>query len=421
LQRIWVAAFILAWVFSPWGRAEAEGLSFRAGTGYDFLSQQYFLDSASRAGVDSVLTGWALKTNYLDDFKGVIQGKYESSRDRLLEIRSTYEQTSDLVRLRTSSEYRPRIGRLKLDWRNEFDIRQRYRDTVQAGDSYLFGATRARLRVPVGQSYSILSQVSADGVNFSSGGLSSFNNYRLGGKVGLEQFSGLSMSNLDFFFLERQVPDSGLISYMSGGVEASLFGFYNWGQLDLSARFERKNYSRPDQTDDYSRFELEGRGKVPIHGELFSRQELEFEGTWFDPNDLINLDYSRIRAALLMGYEMGPLTAAIGPAGELLKQQYDSLGQMEDYFERGGKIELDYLRPGVVFGSIEWNLGYRGLKYQSQQQTNYWYQRISLIGDLTFFRVINFNILFSGEWEWHALGSDNNRLLLLSSGLTYGF
>jgi hypothetical protein len=421
LHRIWVAALILAWAtcLSPF--AGATGLSFKAGTGYDFLSQQYFLDSAARAGVDSLLTGWALKTNYLDDFKGVIEARYESHRDRLLEIRSVYEQTPDLLRLRTSGDYRPKIGRLRLDWRNELDIRQRYRDTAQPGDSYVFGATRTKLYVPVSQSLSAWTQVSTDGVHFSSGGFSSFNNYRVGGKVGVEQFSGLSMSNLDIFFLTRQVPDSNLISYMSGGAEASIFGFHDWGQLDLSARFERKNYSRPDKTDDYSRLEFEGRGKVAVHGKLFSRQEFDFEGTWFDPNDLINFDYDRYRAALLMGYEMGPMTVAIGPAGELLTQQSDSQSLVEDYFERGGKLGLDYMKPGLIFGSFEFSLGYRGLKYQSKQQTNFWYERISLIGDVTLLRVISFNILLSGEWEWHSTSSDNNRLLLLSSGLTYGF
>ncbi|HVP07653.1 MAG TPA: hypothetical protein VMS71_07420 [Candidatus Acidoferrum sp.] len=421
MHRIWVAVIILASLGGEASAIRAASLSYKFGVGYDFLSQQYFLDSAAQAGADSILANWSLKTDYLNDPKGILQVKYCPSSDRRLDLRGLLEQTESQFRLKLDGSTVQHWGDVRFDWNNQMDWRDRFKGSSEPGDSYLAGSSRARIRKPLSDTYFLWSQVAADFVHFSTPSFYAFDNERLGFKFGLERFQELSLTNFDLFFLGRRVPDSSLMSYASGGAEASYFGTFDWGQVDFGGRFERKNYGRPDHQDDYSRVELDTRDKVSIAGPYYTRPEIEFEGTWFDANDPVNLNYTRTRLALLLGRDMKDWSVAIGPAGELLTEALDTLTQGENYFESGGRFELDYVDAGRVFASLEWNAGYRKLKFENDQQSSFSYQRLSLLGDWTFWKSFEFNILLSGDWEWHTRSSDNNRLYLLSTSLLYSF
>jgi hypothetical protein len=50
--------------------------SFKAGLGYEFISQEFFLDSLAEIGADSLATITSLKTTYLDDIRGQLSLTY---------------------------------------------------------------------------------------------------------------------------------------------------------------------------------------------------------------------------------------------------------------------------------------------------------------------------------------------------------
>ena len=71
LTSIRVAVLVPLLAGSCFNTIEAGTLDLKAGIGYDFISQEFFLDSISRSGTDSL--DFALKTDYLDDIKGRVQ------------------------------------------------------------------------------------------------------------------------------------------------------------------------------------------------------------------------------------------------------------------------------------------------------------------------------------------------------------
>ena len=97
------------------------GLSFKAGIGYDFLSQEYFLDGMGQSGVDSLDITTALETTYLENFKGQMALRYNPYQDYRLELEGIYKQTSEEHRVRGYSNFRPTLGHFRLDWNSDLD------------------------------------------------------------------------------------------------------------------------------------------------------------------------------------------------------------------------------------------------------------------------------------------------------------
>jgi hypothetical protein len=101
-----VAALLLVFSVGSAVGADTTGLDFRAGLGYDFISQRYFLDSLIGTATDTFLQQWALNTEYVNDFKGILDLRYKPSGSRGPELRARYEQTSELTRARFTGSWR---------------------------------------------------------------------------------------------------------------------------------------------------------------------------------------------------------------------------------------------------------------------------------------------------------------------------
>ncbi len=402
--------------------SEAAGFHYNAGIGYDFLSQEYFLDSAAQSGVDSVLTDWSLRTDYLDDVKGMLSFTVLPLNDRSLELTTRYEQTSDFFRLKFRGDARANLGKSRLDLNGELDWRHRHNGEATFGDSYLFGYSRAKLAVPVNESVKSIFEVRGEFVEFDSVTATSFNYYKVGGKIGFEKlFKNFSFGDVKAKFSTRQAPDSSAMNYVNFGIEGSYFGFYNQGDIDFYVNVERKDYNLIDGRNDFWKYELEGRNKVRMGERYFTSQEIDFELTEYDPNDPVNLDYYVLELTLLAGFESRVLTIGVGPEIEALHEDKDDFMVSGDYFEAGGKVEVDVLKGSRLFVSTESVLGYRDLKDNDELITDYTYERVNVIGNAMIFKGLRFNILFSAEWEWHQIPTNDSKIFLLSSSLSYGF
>ena len=402
--------------------ADGRPFSFRAGIGYDFISQEYFLDSLIRIGEDSLEADLTLKTNYLDDIKGFIGFTFNPLEDRRLEVRTVYEQTRELVRLRGYTDSRLKLGRHRLSINSEFDWRGRYQDEIEAGDEYLYGLARSRLDLNISQKLTNWWLFRGSFVNFDSTLGFTYDHYRLEGNGGLSRiFSDFSIANGYLFLSTRQVPDSSELNYLSFGADGSLLAFYNDGTLDVNARFERKNYNSPDDEDDYTRLEIFGVNEFRISERYWTRQELESEYAHFSDSDLVNSTFLLTEVSLQAGLKYDFWQIWAGPQLEFLTAEGNDFGVGEDYLQLALEVDLSVLRAGSLFASFESITGYRNLRFNDDLQTDFLYQRASLIGDASVIGYLRFNILFSAEWEWHDIESRDNRLYLLSTTLAYSF
>ena len=420
LNSICVAVLVPLLAGSCLNATQAGTLSLKAGIGYDFISQEFFLDSLARTGADSL--DFALKTEYLDDLKGRLQLTWSPFSDRRLEMRPGYEQTADFIRLRLLNDYRTALGAARLDLHSELDWKNRYRDSDNLDESYLYGYVKSGLAVPLTELLTSRIQLTGEAVDFDSATGFSHDHYRLGGKIGLSAaFENFSFGDFNLFAMARRVPDSTALDYLVAGAEAAFFGFWGPAELDLTSRFERKDYNREPDRDDHYRLEFSGRNKLHLGGDFFVRQDAELDLAFFSSSDPVNQNYGRLGLTFLSGYERGVLSISLGPDFEYLYEIEKDIFEGGDYWESGARIEVDLVSVGHFFGSVDNVLGYRDLKHDSDLQSSFTFERLSVIGDVGIWRGLSLSALFSAEWEWHENRTENVALFLLSSNLTYTF
>ena len=105
---IFRTSFIIIAIFLIAGEVKTEdpgNFIARAGLGYDFISQEYYLDTA-RYDPDSVLTATLLKKDYLDDKKGLLYMKYSLDANSWRSIEAGWEQTDEIYRAFGWGRYR---------------------------------------------------------------------------------------------------------------------------------------------------------------------------------------------------------------------------------------------------------------------------------------------------------------------------
>lgn len=403
---------------------ESSKLTFKTGIGYEFLSQEFFLDSLDLSGSDTLETITALKTTYLDDIKAQFSMRFQPHGDRNLEFRADYDQTPDLIRVRLASSYRPTLGSVKADLDGQLDWREAYGDGADATDSYVFGYGRAKFVLPTTSRSTLHCQFRGDFVRFDSVAAPSFNHFRLGVNTGYNlYFADFSTFGVSGFLQGRKVPDTSYLDYLSYGLESTLLAFYgSKGELDAYVRLEVKDYNQPPEEDDYIRFEADLRHQVGISDVFVARQELKSEVIVFDQSDALNSDYSRIELNLLLGIDLTTFSAALGPHLEYqIEQESDEFSLGESYFENGLQANLDFINDSRAFVSLESVLGHRNLEQQADFLTNFTFERLNLLADWQIVGGLGLTALMSAEWEWHDNASENSRIVLLSTGLYYSF
>ena len=400
------------------------GVSLKAGIGYEFFSQEFFLDSLDQAGADSLDITTALKTTYLDDLKAQIRLGYVPFEDYRLELDGYYEQTKDSYRIRGYWNYRPNLGPFRLDWNSELDWRD---GTPEAGESdpgYLTGSGRAKLALPLSRSTSLWGRGRAEFVRFDSAGAGAFDYRRITGELGTSHtFSSYSMLSGSGFVARRIVPDSPAQEYRSIGLDGSFLGFYPDGEIDVLSRYESRDYNRPGAIEDYFRWELDIRNRHNLSERFFAREEVELEIIHFDTTSYLTSDYRRIETSIMAGITGPASSVAAGPRLEILDEtQTDPYVIGEDYVEYGMKAQLDLIQPGQLFASLETVTGVRNLRDEGNTdapQSDFIFERLNFLGDWSPAGRLSLNLLLSVDWEWHDNSDENSRMVLLTTGLSY--
>lgn len=415
----------------------SDTFSLRAGMGYEVVSQRFFLDSLLTSGADSLDALTSQNTTYLDDYKTFIIAEVTLLDRRRWDLRFQPELTSDYLRLRLYSDNRLALGKHTLQINNELDRRDLHHGQPEAGDEYTYGAIRSRLNLNLGERTTQFWQARGSFVQFDSAADYNYNHYRLSGDVGVSRsFADFSSLSGYLFAGTRQVADSTDQNYRNFGAELDLFAFYTGGDLDLSTRLERKDYNRPVGEDDFTRWEVIGTNTLEVSSQVSLRQQVDMEFVSFSDSDLINPDYFRGKFRGQAGRIGDVWKVWLGPELEYLTEattEYTTTS--EDYLELGLQVDFDLLLLGKLFAAVGNSFGRRGYIREDGPEpdtlftdpeidfslTDFYYERLSLLGDWKLSRSIGFNVLLSAEWEWHETASDNSRLVLFSSALTYRF
>jgi len=415
------ALAILFFILGLPGKGIVADFSITSTIGYEFVSQEFFLDSIT-GSTDALSVQTALKTTYLDDVKGGLDFRFRPLGDRRIELRSQVEQTPEFLRGKLFADFRPRWNSSRLELNYELDLRSRYNGLHEAGDNYVYGHYRGKWTETLDEQVSGWLDISGDFVNFDSTSDLSYDQYRFGGKTGLLfTFEDFSMLDLGVFYRLRRVPDSTGLDYESYGFESSLLGFLGRHELDLSTRLERRDYNQRRSEDDFWLWELDSRSKIRFARHLFLFPQGEFELNVYDSTDLVTYSYWQLRGQLPLGFQGSRLTVSLGPEVEWQTDLSSDSLQGDDYFEAGLAVQLDFLDISKLFLTAESILGHRFLKNQSAEnlQTDFTYERLNIISDLKIMGGLSLNVLFSGEWEWHDLAEENNLILLLNTALSY--
>jgi hypothetical protein len=404
-------------------RADNPGL-FRArvGLGYDFVSQEYFTsDTTPTSSPDQLLEATLLRKDYLDDKKGLVHLTFDPKRNGQYILEAGWEQTPDVYRGLGRGHLAVGGSDSRLEADLNLEIKGRYRGESEVGEDVSVINAKAAYNRRLSPSLESRIRILAERVDFDSAGSLVYDYDRIGGEVGLSVLSRDFNSALFSMGVEkRSVPDSSWLDYLS--VRASLGYFGNLSDAFVSAdlTIENKDFEAPEDRDDYTLTTLSANLRIPAGEAFYLRPDLSLEYFDFEIDNLINNDYLLARGGLLFGWDLGRLSASFGPRIELLSIETDFEGD-DDYSELMAQAGADLMYSDRAFVLFENQIGKRDYRHKTEYYSDFIFDRMSLIGSLKIFRSLSFDLLFSAEWEWHEIDSDNNRLYLLSAGLNYSF
>jgi len=363
---------------------------------------------------------------YISSFKGLVNLSYKPLKGRKLELRGNYEQADDFLKTRAYGGFRPKFGLWQLDIAGDIETRSVTGDSTDFGESYWRMDMRTKLKCPISSSMKAYVQGRAEKVDFAAGSQISYDYSLLSGKLGLEKtMADFTYLQANFSLSKRKVPTSSDLDYLAAGLNLYFTGLYPGGEFDVAASVISKDYDLANNDRDYCRMLLDGRGKLYLASTVFTKPMLELEQTYFDPDDPINNNYGRRELALLAGFETYLLSLAVGPRAEHFGRDGSDELLDETYLEIGGRldfsIQTDFKKAMQLFLIFDGEAGRRDYKYPGDFLSDFYFQRLDLIGTLFLSPNLTFNLLTSAEWEWHELEQDDSRLYLVSSSLVYTF
>ena len=406
------------------GTANADSpgdLHFKAGIGYDFVSQEYFYDSLEYSENEIPLTSTLLKKEYLDDKKGLIYIKFDDGNlgRRVFEL--GWEQTPDLFRIIGDTRFTAGGDRTTITADGRMEIKERYHGEIEAGEE--LDVYNGRLSLQRRFNENLTGKISAFAEKISFDALDDYiyDYKRFGGQCDFGFFTKNFNSVFGSFGIERRiVPDSGNLEYTMLRGSIGYLGGLGTARLSTDLGVETKDYRADQDQDDYVLLSFAADLKIPISSQYFVQPKFSVEYFDFESELFLNEDYSLTRLDFLVGRELDFLTLAVGPKTEILGVKSDLPGD-DDYAEYLISASVDYYSFGQVLLMCENQFGVRTYRNDPDYYSDFTFNRINLIGNVKIIDGLGLDILLSADWEWHEVDSDDSRLYLVSSGLTVSF
>jgi len=426
ISRILCNTILLVIIFAGIVTAGDSGdFNFRAGLGYDFVSQEYFLNSSrydTSLTPDPDLTdNTLLKKDYLDDAKGLFYIKYEPGDEDRFRIEAGWEQTPENFRARTWGQ--AVLGEIGNRFEADFNLerKDRYRGTSGAGEDLSVLGGNIRYRRSLSETLESHIRFYGENINFDSLGSLVYNYSRYGGELGLNILTrGFNSLYITAGLEGRTVPDSTRLGYTAAKGTIGYLGYLSGSQIMGDISVENKKYRMEENQDDYFLMTLTSSLRIPITSSYFIKPAGDMEFFNFSEESYLNDDYVLARLALLLERDFNNITFYIGPKFELysIAADYES---DDDYLEYSAFTGLDFFQTSRIFLMLENQVGQRQYGNNPIYYSDFIFDRASVIGSAKIWAGLSLDVLFSAEWEWHKIESDDSRLYLLSSGISYKF
>jgi hypothetical protein len=394
---------------------------FRFGLGYDFVSQEYFIDSLRLGVPDSAVELTLLQRDYLDDKKGLFYVKFDPNQSGRYVVETGWEQTPELYRARGKGHIVFGGGKNRLTVDARLDIKERYRGSVDPGEEMSVLEGRVYWKKRLSGRFESRIRFFGENVSFDSAGSFLFNYSRFGGEIAIDLFTrDLSSVYTRVAIEARKVPDSARMGYelIRGGV--GYLGSFLAGQMVGELTVEAKNYDRIEGLDDHILTTLHLDMRIPVAERFALKPNISAEYFNFKAEGYLSDDYLLSRGGLLLERDYEEFSISLGPKIEALKIESEYLND-DDYFEYLLLAGFDYYQIEKAFIMFENQFGRRTYRNDPLFYSDFDFLRLNLIANIRVLSGLSFDVIFSADWEWHRIKSDDSRLYLLSAGLTYSF
>jgi hypothetical protein len=397
----------------------------RAGIGYDYVSQEYFLDSLRLLGEDSLVGATLLKRDYLDDKKVILYLTWDNrsliSASKVYGVEIGWEQTDEIYRAVSNINFGLSGEEHRLSGEIGFDTKKRFSGAVNPGEEVTVLDGYLKYRYNLSDRTEAGFKIYGERVWFDSATSYVYDYGRLGAtlRMGLlsENYNSIT---LDFTGELREVPDSADLNYKlfrgSLGYIGTLLGSFSSG----SASLEYRDYKLNGGLDDYFLSTLYATSDWSLSENYVLETNISLELFDYAVNDFVNADYFLGRFDLLMKRKLGDLNLVFGPKSELYFVETDYSSD-DDYYEISASLGTDYIGSKGNLLLLENQLGQRDYNTAQIYTSDFWFNRLTVVGSAGLWRDLTLDIFFSAEWEWHEIGSDDNRIFLVTTDLTYRF
>ncbi len=405
------------------GNSGAFGI--RVGIGYDYVSQEYFLDSLRLLGEDSLVGATLLKRDYLDDKKAILyltldnRSFLASPREYSLEV--GWEQTDEVYRAVSNIDFGLSGENYRFNGELGFDTKRRFSGSITPGEELTVLDGHLKYRQVISQRIDGSLRIYGEKVWFDSATTYVYDYGRLGATLGLgiltADFNSISVNLTGEL---RKVPDSTDLDYSlirgSLGYIGTFLGSFSSGNVSL----EYRDYRLSDDFDDYFLTTLYGTSDWPLSEKYTLGTNLSLELFDYAVNDFVSADYFLGRFDLLLKRKLGNINLIFGPRSEFyfVDTEYSS---DDDYYEISASAGFDYIGSKGNLLLLENQVGHRHYNTAQIYTSDFWFNRLNVIGSVGIWKNLTLDLFFSAEWEWHEIDSDDNRIFLLTTDITCRF
>ncbi len=454
LAKLWLLVSCLSLAVTSGANAQNSAFSFSSpaklrfstGTSYSYISQSFYETIADTA----LDLGAQINQEYLNQpgvFLDIIANPFG---DRRLQLETYLEQSSDYFRGRFNSNVTLRSSKDRFTFSSSLEIRRRSSGQVEIGDEYLLGRARAKWSHSISKRVQPFVSVRAefnslDNANLADSGLIAFGSgyERFGGQAGL----GIDIGKLDRLtfsgtFEGRVVATDTSLAYQLQRFEIDYTGFLASSYYSLELSLDNRDYNISGDDNDQTWLRVAGNAQFDLGSRFAIEPRLAVEGINYRlDTSSFNLDQQRIEGQAKLLVRAGKATIGIGPRFQALTQSAgpnatspnsatDALDSAllvsvedlsEEYFETATVVSFEYFTLSSLLMTLENQFGLRDYDVENSFQTDYAFNRLSLLSTLKVAENIKLDVIGSIEWEWHDQQFDNNTFYLLNSSFRYMF
>lgn len=280
-------------------------------------------------------------------------------------------------------------------------------------------------KVGIADDWSIKGDVQQESKLYTKGSYSP--SYHLA-RLGISTEYSPSFSNALSFgyqFTSRFVPDSIEADYSGHRIDAK-WTYYpaTGGEVYAYGEFITRRYPHyPDKENDYHEVYVDLEPQIAIVSKIFFVPTYELELYRFAEPTLIDFDYTHHTFSFGVKGELS-YSAQLSTSVKFLTASADTAIDGETYSELSFPLEFELFKSRKVWLSATEEPGWRFYEGENDSlsfYSNYFFNDVSLIGNLYITKKIKLSVVGSYSPEWHKVSSDDFKMSYISATVRYLF